>query len=321
MLKPVPLPPSVRSGARVGVAALSGPVDSDRLDAGLQALRELGFEPVEASNLRGRHGLFAGDDDSRVAGFHELAARDDVEAIVFARGGWGVLRILDRIDWDLLRRRPRAYVGYSDLTPFLQQVIERLGVAVLHGPMVAADLARGLDDRETESFVGALEGRFPDEVELHDRFGVTEVPSVPVEGVLLGGCLSLLVSTLGTPWAAELAGSLLLVEDLDEPPYRVDRMLTHLRLSGTLTRIVGMIVGHLHCEGRPEPTAWDGEVTLRGVLREMARDFSWPLVEGLDAGHAAPNLTLPLGTLCSLAQSSHGEGPVLRLAIDADVVR
>ena len=93
-------------------------------------------------------------------------------------------------------------------------------------------------------------------------------------------------------------------------------MLTHLRLSGTLTRIVGMIVGHLHCEGRPEPTAWDGEVTLRGVLREMAEEFSWPLVEGLDAGHAAPNLTLPLGTMCSLRSSGNGKR-VLHLAIDA----
>lgn len=294
------------------MAALSGPVDPDRLEAGLDALRALGYEPVEAANLRIRHGLFAGDDDARLAAFHELASRDDMEAIVFARGGWGVLRILHRIDWELLRRRPRAYVGYSDLTPFLQQVIERVGVAAFHGPMAAADLARGLDASESASFVGALEGRFPVDVEMHDRFGMSEAPGEEVEGVLLGGCLSVLVSTLGTPWAGDLDHSLLFLEDLDEPPYRLDRMLTHLRLSGTLTRIVGMIVGHLHCEGRPEPSAWDGEVTLRGVLREMAEEYSWPLVEGLDAGHAAPNLTLPLGTLCSLGEG----GRRLRLAID-----
>lgn len=309
------MPPPVRAGARVGVAALSGPVDAERLDAGLDALRDLGYEPVEAANLRTRHGLYAGDDDARLQSFHELASRAEVEAIVFARGGWGVLRVLERIDWQLLRRRPRAYVGYSDLTPFLQQVIERVGVAAFHGPMAAADLARGLDERETESFVGALEGRFPATAELHDRFGVSETVEGSVTGVLLGGCLSLLVSTLGTPWAGDLEGSLLFVEELDEPPYRVDRMLTHLRLSGTLAPIVGMIVGHLHCEGRPEPTAWDGDVTLRGVLREMAEEFSWPLVEGLEAGHAAPNLTLPLGTLCSLERSRTG-GRILRLAID-----
>lgn len=297
----------------MGVAALSGPVDSARLDEGLDGLRELGYEPVEAKNLRSRHGLFAASDDARLEAFHALASRDDVEAIVFARGGWGVLRILPRIDWNLLRRRPRAYVGYSDLTPFLQQVIERVGVASFHGPMVAADLSRGLDDRETASFVGSLLGELPTEVELHDHFGVSERPDEVTTGVLLGGCLSLLVSTLGTPWAGDLDGSLLFLEDLDEPPYRVDRMLTHLRLSGTLTRIGGMIVGHLHCEGRPEPTAWNGEVTLRGVLREMAEEFSWPLVEGLDAGHAAPNLTLPLGTLCSIGRG----GRTLRLAIDA----
>lgn len=319
MLRPVPLPPPVREGARVGVAALSGPVDPARLDAGLAALRDLGYEPVEANNLRRRDGLFAGDDDARLEAFHDLAVRDDVEAIVFARGGWGLLRVLPRIEWDLLARRPRPYVGYSDLTPFLLQVVERLGFASFHGPMAAADLARGLDDREAASFVGALEGRFPATVELHDHFGLaeTEGECEPVSGVLLGGCLSLLVSTLGTPWAADLERSLLFVEELDEPPYRIDRMLTHLRLSGTLASIAGMIVGHLHAEGRTEPEAWDGEVTLRRVLRDMAREFPWPLAEGLDAGHAAPNLTLPFGTLCTLDV----RGRRLELAVESSEPR
>lgn len=312
MIDPVPLPPPVREGARVGVAALSGPVDPEKLDTGLDALRELGYEPSPAKNLRRRHGLFAGRDEERLDAFHELARRDDVEAILFARGGWGALRILPRVDWGLLARRPRAYVGYSDLTPFLHEVVRRCGFAAFHGPMVAADLARGLGEAERESFRGALAGRYPADVGLE---AVEE--GEPVEGPLLGGCLSLLTSTLGTEWAPDLEGALLVLEELDEPPYRFDRMLTHLRHSGTLARIAGMIVGHLHAEGRDELTAQGGEVTLRGILRELSDEFPWPLAEGLRAGHASPNLTLPLGTLCRLDPASRS----LRLAVSAEPER
>ncbi|MEM1179627.1 MAG: LD-carboxypeptidase [Acidobacteriota bacterium] len=295
MTPPVPRhsvvpPPPVRSGDTVGVAALSGPVDAEKLDAGIQALETMGFRVVEASNVRRRSGLFAGTETERLAGFHSLAADPEVRAIVFARGGWGVLRLLDGIDWSLLKRHPRAYVGYSDLTPFLAAVVEKLGVAAFHGPMVAADFARGLSERERESFLDALAGRFP------LRYPVSAVEDgAPVEGPLLGGCLSLIASSFATPWASDLADALFFLEDVGEPPYRFDRMLTHLRLSGTLARIRGLIVGHLHAEGGCELTAWGGEVTLGGLLHELAVDFPWPLARGLEAGHSSPNLTLPLG--------------------------
>ncbi|MEO1088826.1 MAG: LD-carboxypeptidase, partial [Acidobacteriota bacterium] len=292
---PVAPPPPVRPGDRVGVAALSGPVDPAQLDAGVRALEELGFEVVEAANVRRRHGLFAGTERERLDGFHALAADPDVRAILFARGGWGVLRLLDGVDWPLLARHPRAYVGYSDLTPFLGAVVERLGIAAFHGPMVAADFARGLLDAERSSFLDALAGRFP------LRYPIAEVESTQaVEGPLLGGCLSLIASSFATPWAGEWDDALLFIEDVGEPPYRFDRMLTHLRLSGTLARIRGLIVGHLHAEGGCEATAWGGEVTLGGLLHELASDFPWPLARGLEAGHSSPNLTLPLGLTARL---------------------
>ena len=293
------LPPPVVPGDRVGVAALSGPVDARRLEAGVEALERLGFEVVEASNVRRRRGLFAGSEAERLDGFHELAADSEVRAILFARGGWGVLRLLEGIDWSLLGDHPRAYVGYSDLTPFLLGVVQRLGLVSFHGPMVAADLARGLTAAERQSFLGALAGDFP---RCYDVAWAEA--GQDASGVLLGGCLSLLVSSLATPWAADLDDSLLFIEDLNEPPYRFDRMLTHLRLSGTLTRIRGLIVGHLHAEGGTEPTAWGGEVTLGGLLGELATDFNWPLATGLAAGHASPNLTLPLGLMARLESTT-----------------
>ena len=289
MMAQVRLPPPVRPGDRVGVAALSGKVDPARLAAGLEALAALGYEPVEAANLRSRSGIFAGAEGERLAAFHALAADDSIAAVVFARGGYGVQRVLPDIDWRLLERRPRAYVGYSDLTPFLLQVVSRLGIAAFHGPMVAADFARGLSDDERASFEAALAGALPVVVPL-----CAEGTGEAVEGPLLGGCLSMLASTLGTPYAPDLDGAILFIEDLDEPLYRFDRMLTHLKLSGSLTRLKGVVAGHLEGDGcKPPPEA--STETLLERLRDEARSFPWTLGWGLPAGHARPNLTLPLG--------------------------
>lgn len=292
------LPPPVRPGDRVGVAALSGPVDADRLAAGLAALRELGFEPVPAANLdrSAEQGLFAGSDDERLDAFHRLAADPSLAAVVFARGGHGVLRLLPDIDWSLLARRPRAYVGYSDLTPFLLEAVRRLGVVAFHGPMVAADLARGLTAAERRSFLDALAGRFPQELPVA---GVAGPPSgaatEPVEGPLLGGCLSLLVSTLATPWAPDLEGALLFWEDVDEPLYRLDRMLTQLTLSDRLAGIRGMILGHADpAEGEA------GERLITWLRGGPATRLGCPVAWGLEAGHRAPNRTLPLGLTARL---------------------
>lgn len=289
MIPPAKLPPPCGPGDRVGVAALSGPIDPDRLDRGVEALRRLGFEPVLAANLRSRHGLFAGADAERLDAFHHLAADPRLRAIFFARGGYGVMRVLPGIDWDLLRRHPRAYVGYSDLTPFLLEIARRLGQVAFHGPMVAADLARGLTPDEEESLLGALAGRYP-AVQPFARW-LREPDGRPVRGVLLGGCLSLLVATLGTPFAPDLEAGIVFWEDVGEPPYRVDRMLTHLRLSGNLANIAGMIVGSLGESQGPDGTPADWPAWVEDALA----GFSWPLAWGLESGHVAPNRTLPVG--------------------------
>jgi len=312
------LPPPAGPGDRVGVAALSGPVDPERLERGLAALRGLGFEPVLADNAASREGLFAGGDAARLAAFHRLAADADLPAILFTRGGHGVLRVLPGIDWELLRRRPRAYLGYSDLTPFLLAVVRRLGLVAFHGPLVGGELARGLTAGERESLLGALAGRYPVAMPLAGwlRGGA-------VAGPLLGGCLSLLTATLGTAWFPALSGALLFLEDVNEPLYRIDRMLTHLALSGSLDRLGGMILGHLDAThaadaadaskraagaagnadaagaagGHPESLGAAGDARRAGVelIADNLRSFEWPLAWGLESGHRSPNLTLPLG--------------------------
>lgn len=273
------------------MAALSGPVRPERLEAGIAGLRRLGFEPVLADNLlsRSRHGLFAGDDAERLAAFHRLAADPDVRAILFARGGSGLLRVLPGLDWDLLRRHPRAYVGYSDLTPFLLEVVRRLGLVTFHGPLVAAELAREMAPDEESSFLDALAGRYPLSLPFRSWLRPPEGPRRTPAGPLLGGCLSLLSSTLGTPWFPDLEGSILFWEDVNEPPYRIDRLLTHLRLSDNLARIAGMIVGHL--DGGPGAPDVDWPALVSDSLSGLDLPVAW----GLESGHLQPNWTLPLG--------------------------
>lgn len=303
MTSPV-LPPPAGPGDRVGVAALSGPVDSERLERGLAALRGLGFEPVVADNVLSRRGLFAGGDAERLAGFHRLATDRDLAAILFARGGHGVLRLLPGIDWDLLARRPRAYVGFSDLTPFLLAVIRRLGLVAFHGPMVAADLARGLPPEDAASLLGALAGRYPAVQPLGPalRPPASGTASGPISGPLLGGCLSLLAATLGTPWFPDLSGALLVWEDVAEPPYKIDRMLTHLRLSGSLDTLQGMIVGHL--DGGAADPAVAEDAGFRAVVADALAGLPFPIAWGLPSGHRAPNRTLPLGLAARLSEDA-----------------
>lgn len=302
----IALPPAVLPGDLIGVAALSGRVDPQRLEVGIEALEAMGYRVRRAANLDKTCGYFAGSDAERLDGFHELAADPDVAAIVFARGGHGVLRLIPDLDWSLLAQRPRAYMGYSDLTPFLLQVVQRLNLVAFHGPMVAADFARGLHDAERKSFQAALEGRWP-----QDRPLAWTSSSEERQGRLMGGCLSMLEAVLGTDYAVDFQDAILFVEDLNEPPYRFDRMLTHLRLSGNLTGLNAFIVGHLVGDGQRvtggpsegedgaskplHPSEHPDAMRLREVLVDLVSHFDWPWAWGLDAGHAPPNLVLPLG--------------------------
>jgi len=294
-LKLARLPPPVAPGSRVGVAAVSGPVDGRRLERGLTALVELGFEPVLAPNLATRFDLFAGPDEARLSALYELVDDPGLAAIFLARGGYGLTRLLPSIDWDRLGAHPRAWIGYSDATPLLNGLVERCRMVTFHGPMVAADLARGLSVEERDSLLAALRGELPLEYRLRSSStGSRET----VEGETAGGCLSLLAACIGTPYATRFEGKILILEDVEEPSYRIDRMLTHLALSGSLTGVRGIALGDLR--GRDEPS---GEGSIVGERVRSAAP-SVPVVEGLAIGHRAPNLTVPLGLRARLDPTS-----------------
>ncbi len=299
------LPPPVGPGDRVGVAALSGPVEPVKLERGLARLAELGFEPVAGANLGARSGLFAGDDAARLGAFHRLAGDPEIKAIFFARGGHGSMRLLPQIDWTLLERHPRAYIGYSDVTLLLNQLVARIGLVAFHGPMAAVDLARDPAPGERDSLLAALRGEFPVRITVEP---VGEV-GVDVVAPLVGGCLSLLSAGVGTDYQVPTEGKILFWEDVNEPLYRIDRMLTQLRLSGSLAAIRGMVVGSLQppTEGPASPVTADRDAfnsDLLHLLRELDSVTDWPIAVGCASGHCEPNMTLPLGLEARLESAS-----------------
>lgn len=276
-------PPPVVRGDRIGIVALGGPVAAEAVEAGLDAVRTLGLEPVAAANLSARQGLFAGTDDDRLEAFHELAADPSLRAILFARGGHGLLRLLPRLDWEVLAKVPRFYVGYSDVTPFLNLVVERLGWVAVHGPMVAVEWAEGLDSSEVDSIQSILAGGVPKPQSITGVGG-------RATGILKGGCLSLLAATLGTEYATDFQDSVLFWEDTNEPLYRLDRKLTQLELAGALEGARGMVVGSADVSDVDTQETRLEEV-LGGLSDRLARPVGWDLC----CGHCRPNHSLPLG--------------------------
>ncbi len=288
-------PRRLRPGSLVGVAALSGPVRPESLDAGVAALERFGYRVRVARNVLETEPLLglAGDDEARVSGYVALVEDPDVEAILFARGGYGVTRVLHRLPERLLAETEKLHCGFSDLTALSAFLRERCGLVSLHGPMVASDLAAPLDAWTAPFFPAMLEGRGP---------GRLEVPSTELlvpgraEGPLVGGCLSLLAALCGTPWDFDYDGALLFVEEVGEEAYRVDRMLGTLVSSGRWSRLAGIIVGSMTrvtFGGNEDPER------LRQLLRDRLAPLGVPVALGLPIGHGGANVPLPVGARAS----------------------
>jgi muramoyltetrapeptide carboxypeptidase len=256
-----------------------------RVDAGVRALEERGYRVVLAENVLARRDFLAGSDAERAAGYRSLLADPSVDAIFFARGGYGASRVLRHLDLDAIRARPRIHLGGSDLTALFAFLLRHANLVTLYGPMVAVSLdERGLD------WEAVLGGQVP----AAHAFGSDDVLSGGVgEGPLVGGCLSLLASLAGTPEALSTDGAVLFWEDVAEPVYRLDRMLTQLERSGTLDRLQAMLIGSIStgANGGGDPSE-----ALSAWLRDRFAGAPFPVVRGFPAGHLSGTRTIPLGT-------------------------
>ncbi|MER7951422.1 LD-carboxypeptidase [Streptomyces sp. NPDC096079] len=276
-------------GARVAVVAPSGPVPEERLAAGLDVLRGWGLEPVVAPHVLRTHpalGYLAGDDRARARDLTEAWCDPSVAAVLCARGGFGAQRMVDLVDWAAIRAAgPKAFVGYSDVTALHEAFAVRAGFATLHGPMVAAGTF--LSDPATQESLRATLFE-PETVRVLAPGTARALVPGRARGVTLGGCVSLLAADLGTPYArASARGGLLLLEDVGEEPYRLDRILTQLLRSGWLDGVAGVGLGSWEECGPYEE--------VRAVLTDRLGGLGVPVVEEMGFGHSPTALTLPLG--------------------------
>jgi muramoyltetrapeptide carboxypeptidase len=284
--KPRALPP----GGTVGIAAPAGPVDPERLAGGEGLWKEAGFRVVRRDDVLARQSYLAGDDARRAAELAWLWSHPSVDAIVCARGGYGSPRILSRLDAHAVRAARKPLVGYSDVTALLLWQRRQAGLVGFHGPMLEQGSA--LDRATFEELVAVLTGRGPARRVLRG----TPRGGGRAAGRLVGGSLSLVVASLGTPWEAQTRGAILLFEEVGEKPYRIDRMLAQLRAAGKLDGVAGIGIGALVECGDPRYP----EVDAMEVLLEALRPLGVPVVADLPFGHVVANRVWPIGARADL---------------------
>jgi len=288
-------PFALRPGATIGVAALSSRVDPAKLDAGLAYLDARGYRLVEAPNLRRVHGNFAGRDEERAAGYRALLASPEVDAVFFARGGWGVARILDLLDPAEIVHRPKIHMGGSDLTTLFAFLHAHARLVCFHGPMVAVDFARRDGDGETDSsWEGMLRGEAPPEYSLRPE---QVVHGGSATGPVVGGCLSMLVALEGTAEAIDTDGKIVFWEDVNEEVFRLDRMLTQWKRAGRFAGAAGVIIGtleNIRNNGRSDAAA------VAALLADHFSGAACPVICGWPSGHGRKNRVLALGAEMSI---------------------
>lgn len=289
--------PRLRSGDRIVVIAPSGPVPKAALEAGAREMRRLGLVPEWNESLFDRRMFFAGTDERRKEEIERAFADRDRAGVFAARGGGGAARLLPLRSLDAMVERPCVFSGFSDIT-YLHQALAKRRLVSFYGPMVAWDLAKG--DGAEGGYDGVLFRRLLMDGEPGGPLsppGVESLKPGRAEGRLMGGCLSLLSACVGTPVAPDFEGAIVLLEDENESPNRVERFLTHLKQAGAFAGARGFALGDFPgCDPKPGTTT-----TVREVLEDFFADFAGPVCWGFPVGHTAhPNLTMPLGTQARL---------------------
>ena len=283
-------PPALRPDDLIGVVAPGAAVEATAVQAGVRVLERAGYRVRVGAAVLKREGYLAGSDAERLADLVAMFADPQVRAIIAARGGYGSGRLLPSFDPGIAREHPKIFVGYSDCTFLLTQLVQRAALVAFHGPMVVG-LEQNVDG------VAALLGMLTGDRAGWNTSAATIIQPGTAEGIVVGGCLSILAAALGTPYAVSTAGRLLFIEDVNEKPYRIDRMLTQLRQAGKLDDVAGVIFGEMpNCVSGPSEA-----VSVLDVIRNAFAGARYPVVFGLSAGHGGGATTLPLGIRARLA--------------------
>jgi len=289
-------PPALQPGDTVGIVAPASNIQRELLEAGCERLRRLGYKPFYSDSIFDQDLYFAGSVERRARELEEMFERDDVRALLCARGGYGSNYLLGALDLKKIASHPKIFVGYSDNTTLLTWFADSAGFVTFHGPMVTKDFARA-DGVDWASWEAALNGLSHWALDLGADSGVKPLVEGSAEGILYGGCLSMLVASLGTPYEIRTHDTILFLEDVAAKPFQIDRMLMQLKLAGKLADVRGIIFGEmLDCIQDK-----DQGYALEEVVLRLVGDLGVPVAYGMRSGHVSRgNITLPIGVRAAL---------------------
>ena len=297
-MKPLRKPPALKKGDLIGVVAPAGVVKTEDLGNGVRRLEELGFRVALGRSLYQSARYLAGRDEERAADLAEMFANPEVKAVVAARGGYGTSRVIPLLDAKALARSPKIFVGSSDLTLLLHFLRSACRLVTFHGPMVSPNFGKYSSPTTNGEFVRILSATTPPGP--IDVTGVKVLKGGSGEGVLTGGCLSLVCQTIGTPYEIQTEDAILFLEDINEPPYRIDRMLTYLKQVGKFEGVRAVVFGLMpDCHPSPQEL-----YTLEDVIRDVLADLPCPILYDFPSGHGGTNVTLPFGVRAAVEGST-----------------
>ncbi|MDE3057408.1 MAG: LD-carboxypeptidase [Bacteroidota bacterium] len=315
-------PKALKPGDTVGIIAPASNVyEHEEIVMGREIIESLGFKTVLGKNTARQYGYLAGSDEQRADDMNEMFHRDDIDGIICLRGGWGSMRILPMLDYEMMRKNPKVLMGYSDITSLLLAVYKHAGIVTFHGPVVLSTYNDYTMEYLTKAVftpqpVGLIKNPpLPSGEKVEQENRIIRLGKGKGSGALVGGNLSLLVSTLGTPFEVDLKGKVLFIEEVGEEPYRVDRMLTHLWLTGKLQELAGLVIGKLtDCTPNDYKPAFPQTLSVEEILRTRIEPLGIPAVYGLMIGHIKDKITVPLGIQATL------DGDAGTLTIDESAV-
>lgn len=304
-IHPQIIPRRLCPGDTIGVIAPASPGSQESTAAGVKWLEEQGFRVQLGMTVNLELGYLAGSDTVRAADLNAMFASPDIHGIICLRGGYGTMRLLNLLDYDLIKKNPKVFVGYSDITALHTYIGQRTGLVTFHGPMVASDMGKNLSPYTMEYFFRAVTTPKPLGAIVNPPLSPSPEFVVPgeAEGYLTGGNLSLIVATLGTPYEIETYGKILCLEDVGEAPYRIDRMLTQLLLAGKLQAAAGIVFDvFADCDIEAKPPS----LTVEEIIRDRLGNLNKPILINLFFGHTLDKVTIPLGVKAMLRTQDGG---------------
>lgn len=291
-------PKALKLGDTIGIIAPASPTTDERVIKAQERLIQMGFKVKMGKSPYERYGYLSGTDVVRAEDINTMFKDKEVDGIICIRGGYGTPRILQLLDYQAIKDNPKIFVGYSDITALHIAFTQIAGLVTYHGPMVASDMIGDFSDFSKDNLFRAIMNTEPmGKISNPEGEEITTINGGIAEGTIIGGNLSLIADTIGTPYEIDVKGKILFIEEVGEEPYNIDRMLNQLRLSGKLQEANGIILGDFNdCKSKKH----DENLTLEQVINDQIRPIGKPTIYNLQAGHCNPMVTLPLGVKARL---------------------